>query len=228
VSINAPVTSDQRGAISEYEENLTRFFLQTTTQSNPLSTLMVGIIATVLLQSSTAAVAIVVALEEAGVMTVQAGIYMVCGHHPIACAENSPTHNFCRLITLQIMGANIGTTITSALVTLGQLRDMGELERGVAAAAVHSLFNFLTVAVLFPVELAFGYLQAVSRVLVNTAETGGKEDAYVGPIKRIVHPLVDVIITSNSKLITGVARGKKCEDFHPIECDPTLIQAINL
>jgi solute carrier family 34 (sodium-dependent phosphate cotransporter) len=97
---------------------------------------------------------------------------------------------------------------------------MGELERGVAAAAVHSLFNFLTVAVLFPVELAFGYLQAVSRVLVNTAETGGKDDAYVGPIKRIVHPLVDVIIMSNSKLITGVARGKTCEDFYPIECDP--------
>jgi Na+/phosphate symporter len=39
---------------------------------------MIGIIATVLLQSSTAAVAVVVALEEAGVMTVQAGIYMVC------------------------------------------------------------------------------------------------------------------------------------------------------
>jgi solute carrier family 34 (sodium-dependent phosphate cotransporter) len=186
---------------------------------------MIGIIATVLLQSSTAAVAVVVALEEAGVMTVQAGIYMVRGHIEFYDICIAYTEEYCltssfRLLAMQIMGANIGTTITSALVTLGQLRDTGELERGVAAAAVHSLFNFLTVAVLFPVELAFGYLQAVSRVLVNTSETGGKEDTYVGPIKRIVHPLVDVFIVSNSKLITGVARGKTCEDFYPIECDP--------
>lgn len=120
------------------------------------------------------------------------------------------------------MGANIGTTITSALVTLGQMRDLGELERGVSAAAVHSLFNFMTVVVLFPIERAFGYLEGITGLLVENAETGGKEDSYVGPIKKLVQPLVDLVIISNSKLITGVAKGKSCDDFYPIECDPDL------
>lgn len=121
---------------------------------------------------------------------------------------------------MQVMGANIGTTITSALVTLGQLRNRSELERGVAAASVHSLFNFLTVVVLFPIEWSFGYLQAVTRILVDTAETGGREESYVGPIKRIVQPLVDKIIISNSRIITGVAKGKSCDAYYPIHCDP--------
>jgi solute carrier family 34 (sodium-dependent phosphate cotransporter) len=118
------------------------------------------------------------------------------------------------------MGANIGTTITSALVTIGQLRDTGELERGVAAASVHSLFNFMTVAVLFPIEICFGYLKALTGILVETAETGGKEDTYVGPVKRIVDPFLDLIIISNKKIVTSVAKGGSCDDFYPIECDP--------
>lgn len=118
------------------------------------------------------------------------------------------------------MGANIGTTITAALVTLGQMRDMGELERGVSAAATHSLFNFMTVAILFPVECVFGYLEALTGALIKGAETGGKEDSYVGPIRKLIQPLVDKIIISNSKLITGVAKGKMCDDFYPIQCDP--------
>jgi solute carrier family 34 (sodium-dependent phosphate cotransporter) len=81
-------------------------------------------------------------------------------------------------------------------------------------------FNVLTALVLFPIECAFGYLEALTKVLVQSAEMGGKEDTYVGPIKRMVMPLVDAIILGNSKLITGVAKGKTCTDYYPIDCDP--------
>ena len=51
------------------------FFLRN--QYNPLSSLMIGIIATVLLQSSSTVSAVIVALEEVGSLGVEEGIYMV-------------------------------------------------------------------------------------------------------------------------------------------------------
>ena len=55
-----------------------------------------------------------------------------------------------------VMGANIGTTITSALVSLTQAGDRERFRRAVTAATVHDSFNWLTVIVLLPVEVLFG------------------------------------------------------------------------
>jgi solute carrier family 34 (sodium-dependent phosphate cotransporter) len=51
------------------------------------------------------------------------------------------------------------------------------------------------------------------------AETGHREDNYVGPVKRIVSPLVKLLIISNKKVINGVAEGESCQAFYPIQCD---------
>jgi sodium-dependent phosphate cotransporter len=56
------------------------------------------------------------------------------------------------------MGANIGTTITSALVSLTQAADRERFRRAVTAATVHDSFNWLTVVVLLPVEALVGTL----------------------------------------------------------------------
>jgi solute carrier family 34 (sodium-dependent phosphate cotransporter) len=57
-----------------------------------------------------------------------------------------------------------------------------------------------------------------SRIL--GAETGHREDHYVGPVKRIVSPLTRLLIISNKKVVTEVAAEEKtCEEFYPIECD---------
>jgi Na+/Pi-cotransporter len=61
--------------------------------TNPLTALMVGILVTVLLQSSGTTTGVIVSLVEARVLTTAAGIYMV-------------------------MGANIGTTVRFALAQL--------------------------------------------------------------------------------------------------------------
>ena len=55
-----------------------------------------------------------------------------------------------------VMGANIGTTITSALVSLTQAGDRERFRRAVTAATVHDSFNWLTVLVLLPIEVIFG------------------------------------------------------------------------
>jgi len=55
-----------------------------------------------------------------------------------------------------IMGTNVGTSVTNTLVALAQSSDRDEFRRAFAAATVHDMFNWLTVAVLLPVELLTG------------------------------------------------------------------------
>jgi solute carrier family 34 (sodium-dependent phosphate cotransporter) len=116
---------------------------------------MIGILVTVLMQSSSTSTAVVVSLVEVQVLTVSQGIYMV-------------------------MGANIGTAVTSTIVSLGHFRApvaaannktqrfrRHEFERAFACATLHDVFNMCTVALLFPLECATGYLRVLTSVLVE-------------------------------------------------------------
>jgi solute carrier family 34 (sodium-dependent phosphate cotransporter) len=66
-----------------------------------------------------------------------------------------------------IMGANIGTTITSTLAALGSIRRAEEFRKGFAAATMHDFFTLLTVAILLPLELATGVLSRVATALTG-------------------------------------------------------------
>mmetsp|Transcript_10375 Transcript_10375/g.16598 ORF Transcript_10375/g.16598 Transcript_10375/m.16598 type:complete len:593 (+) Transcript_10375:109-1887(+) len=161
--------------------------------TNPVAGLMIGILATVLLQSSSTTTSIVVSLVGAGSVSIRQGIYM-------------------------IMGSNIGTSVTNTIVALGQLGDGDQLERAFAGATVHDMFNFMTVAIFFPLEIISGYLYWLTSACVKnfTAQEGEK---WEGPIKKIVSPLADKVIKANKKIIGAVAEGGSCDDFYPLECD---------
>lgn len=161
--------------------------------TNPVAGLMVGILATVFLQSSSTTTSIVVSLVGAETVSVNQGIYM-------------------------IMGANIGTSVTNTIVAMGQMGDGDQLERAFAGATVHDMFNFLTVAIFFPVELITGYLNRLTSACVKnfSAREGEK---WVGPIKQFVSPLTKKIIIANKNVIKGVANGESCSDFYPIQCE---------
>lgn len=161
--------------------------------TNPVAGLMVGIIATVFLQSSSTTTSIVISLCGAGSISVSQGIYMA-------------------------MGANIGTSVTNTLVALGQLGDGDQLERAFAGATVHDMFNFLSVGLFFPIELITGYLYRLTKLCTQSFNTrDGK--LWVGPIKGIVKPISHRVIVANYKVIKGVAKGESCTDYYPIECD---------
>merc|ERR1740138_1726253 len=98
--------------------------------SNPVAGLMVGIIATVLVQSSSTSTSIVVSLVGSDAMSVRVAI-------PV------------------IMGANIGTSVTNTIVSFGQVNDDDQFERAFAGATVHDMFNMLSVAVILPIEIIF-------------------------------------------------------------------------
>jgi len=54
------------------------------------------------------------------------------------------------------MGANIGTSATNTIVSFTQIANQNEFRRAFAGATVHDMFNWLTVFVLFPVEVISG------------------------------------------------------------------------
>ena len=99
---------------------------------NPLLALFAGMLATVLVQSSSATTAIIVGLVSAGTLPIPAAVPMV-------------------------MGANLGTSVTNTLVSLGHFKNDGEFKRAFAAATVHDFFNIFSVIVLLPIELRRGY-----------------------------------------------------------------------
>ena len=116
--------------------------------TNPVAALMIGILGTVLLQSSSTTTSIVVSLVGSGTIPTKQAIYMV-------------------------MGANIGTSVTNTIVAMGQVGDGDQLERAFAGATVHDMFNFMTVAVLLPVEAATGYLYHLTKAMVKGVDVGG-------------------------------------------------------
>lgn len=149
--------------------------------SNPVAGLCIGILGTVLVQSSSASTSVIVGLVASGALGVDAAVPMV-------------------------MGANIGTTVTNTLVSLGHVRQSNEFRRAFAAATVHDFFNVLAVAVLLPIELIFGVISGiaenVSERLVGSAGTEWKSPikAWVkGPVGWIKDGLGGIGLDGNLK-----------------------------
>ncbi|WP_068081114.1 Na/Pi symporter [Polycladidibacter stylochi] len=104
---------------------------------NPFSGLLVGIVATALLQSSSVTTTILVGLVAAGM--------------PVAIAVPI------------VMGANFGTTLTNSFVSLGFIRDREAFKAAISAASVHDAFNLLCLLAFFPLELATGFLEKLAK-----------------------------------------------------------------
>lgn len=122
------------------------------------------------------------------------------------------------------MGANIGTTITNTIVSLGHFRKHDELELTFAGATVHDIFNIFTVAILLPLEVSTSYLERLTTAMVRGANTEDGEQ-WEGPAKRYIKPLAEMVLIANKKVVNEVERGGNCDVFYPINCtdpfDPT-------
>jgi sodium-dependent phosphate cotransporter len=146
---------------------------------NPFIALMVGVLATTLVQSSSVTTAMVVGLVAAP-------------ENPLPVANAVP----------MIMGANIGTTVTNTVVSLGHVARRDEFRRAFAVATCHDFFNFITVAVLLPLELATGYLQGTARfIAASLGEVGGV--AYESPFSALLKLGVAPVKQLGKALFTG-------------------------
>ena len=57
------------------------------------------------------------------------------------------------------MGANIGTTVTNTIVSMGHVANPKEFQRAIAAGTCDDFFNLAAVLLLLPLELATGMLR---------------------------------------------------------------------
>ena len=134
--------------------------------SSPMIGLFIGILATTIVQSSSTTTSIVIGMVAAEAIGVRSAIFMV-------------------------MGANIGTTVTAKLVSLGHITRKAEFRRAFAASSVHDTFNLITVVLLYPLEYYFNILEKAATWMggIFVHVTGiTKPENY---LKKITKPAVE-------------------------------------
>ncbi len=127
--------------------------------ANPFVALMVGILSTTMVQSSSVTTSLVVGLVAAP-------------ENPLPLANAVP----------MIMGANIGTTVTNTLVSIGHMGRADEFRRAFAVATCHDFFNYMAVVILLPLELATGFLSGAADWFAVQA-TGSGGVTFESPLK---------------------------------------------
>uniref|UniRef100_A0A8C7TDF1 Sodium-dependent phosphate transport protein 2B n=1 Tax=Oncorhynchus mykiss TaxID=8022 RepID=A0A8C7TDF1_ONCMY len=136
--------------------------------SNPVAGLVIGVLVTVLVQSSSTSSSIVVSMVSSGLLEVQSAV-------PV------------------IMGANIGTSVTNTIVAMMQAGDRNEFRRAFAGATVHDFFNWLSVLILLPLEAATGVLYKLTKIVIDSFNIQGGDNAP-DLLNVITDPLTSAII----------------------------------
>jgi len=133
-----------------------------TSTSNPFIALFIGILSTTIFQSSSTTTSIIVGMVSGGALNLTGAIPM-------------------------IMGANIGTTVTNIIVSIGHINRGNEFKRAFAAATVHDFFNVLAVLILLPIEIYFGLLQKTATGFGNLLfGTVSANEVFRSPIKTAI------------------------------------------
>lgn len=162
-----------------------------TADMNPFTALFIGVLATVLVQSSSVTTSLVVGLVSGGVLSVGNAV-------PI------------------IMGANIGTTVTNALVSFGHVSQREEFRRAFSGSIVHDFFNVITVSILLPLELMTGFLQKsagyLSGLLYGMGGVHYKSPikVIVGDVTKAIQHLIESLVPFSDKIIGAIMIALSC------------------
>ena len=134
--------------------------------------LFIGILATTIVQSSSTTTSVIIGMVAAEAIGVRSAIFMV-------------------------MGANIGTTVTAKLVSLGHITRKAEFRRAFAASSVHDTFNLITVSLLFPLEYFFHVLEHAAtwmgRIFVDFTGITKPENYLKKITKPSIEGLADIL-----------------------------------
>ena len=136
------------------------------TTTNPFIGLFVGILATSIIQSSSSTTSIVVGMVAAGALNIENAI-------PI------------------VMGANIGTSVTTFLTAFPQINRGAEFKRAFAAATVHDFFNIMSVIIFLPLQLYTNFLGIAAGYMGELFQDMGGL-SFLSPVKALTKPVVEV------------------------------------
>lgn len=141
----------------------------------PFIALFIGLLSTALIQSSSTITSMTVAIVASGAISFSSGVYI-------------------------IMGANIGTTLTSDIVSLGYITNRSEFRKAVAAATVHDFFNILTTIIIFPLEYYYHFLSRLAIYAMDSFQgqtegmqmnLSGLNVFFLNPVSEWIVELVD-------------------------------------
>ena len=177
---------------------------------NPLLGILAGFIFTAMVQSSAATIGIVIVMASSGFVTLPAGIALA-------------------------MGANIGTTVTALLATIGKSRE------ALRTALIHLQFNVFGVLIWLPFipELADMALyltasEAANGDVINTAAANTPRDiANANTLFNLISliiflPLIPVFLWVVNKLVPVVSEEKTGGEFKPEFLDASLLETPSL
>ena len=136
---------------------------------NPIAGVILGVLATALVQSSSTVSSVIVGLVAGGV--------------PVSIAVP------------MIMGANMGTTITNTIVSLGNVREGKAFNKSFQAATVHDFFNLYSILIFLPIEIFFQPLQKMAN-LISTFMAGGSDASMSGlnVVGALTKPISSIIV----------------------------------
>jgi len=163
-------------------KNIGVLFSNSDLLKNPVVGLMIGVLVTVLVQSSSTSTSIIVGLVSAGA--------------PV------------RTAIPMIMGANIGTSVTNIIVALTQAGDREQFRKAFSCANVHDMFNWMTAFTLLVVECSTGYLESLTDILVKNVGPSDAGKTFKSPdfLKALTRPLTDNLIKLDKKVLKGWAQ----------------------
>lgn len=143
--------------------------------AHPWVGLSVGVLGTVLIQSSTTTTAIAVTAVGSGALPVEGAI-------PI------------------ILGANVGTTVTTSLVALTFIGDRAAFRRALGASTVHDFYNWLALLIFFPIELVWHPLERVSDALTDALYGADwlPNPAHFNVVRAATRPVEHAVIQATS------------------------------
>ncbi len=144
---------------------------------NPFVGLLIGILATSIMQSSSSTTSIVVGMVAAGTLNIEQAVPMV-------------------------MGANIGTTITNTIVSMGHMRMRKEFELAFAGATVHDFFNLCAVVLFIPLEILFHPIQRSATYIADMCMGVGGAN-FDSPLKAIVKPVVEQLTAWGQQIVSN-------------------------
>ncbi|MBX3374532.1 MAG: Na/Pi symporter [Phycisphaeraceae bacterium] len=157
------------GMVGDSGDWLHRFL---THGENPFIALTGAVFITAVVQSSSFTTALIVTLVAAGDLGLGAAVFA-------------------------IMGANIGTSVTGIIVSLGSMRIRRQFRRAFTAALMHDIFNLLTVSLLFPFEVITGLMHEkghglLTRLAILLSDGIGMKpiENPNSPIKVLTRPVV--------------------------------------
>ncbi|CAF1012700.1 unnamed protein product [Rotaria sordida] len=140
--------------------------------SNPIAGLMIGLLTTVLVQSSSTSTSIVVSMVSSS-----------------------------------------STSVTNTLVALTQSGKREEFSRAFAGATVHDMFNWLTVLILLPIEIASNMLYHLTNAITKSINLKRNPNSNPEFLTVITKPLTERIVQLDKKAIENIALGNASADI---------------